>query len=433
MIKKSIFVSAVFAAVLLQVSCGDFVNKPKNTSNDVATNPWAPVGENPFAADFDPNSGSFMEEKMLANVGLNIIQPATKKFRLRTEVLENHLNEMVMKDVRSTSALNELQLEWKRAMLAFHEILTAPVGPLSENQNQLSQNIYSWPYFSACRIDLEVEKFARAKVKNPNLLVSQKGLAALEYLFFEQSLMTACPPANPSNRPAVEWSQKPADEKLSDRLKFAQYLMEDLLLHAKRLEALWDQNQGNYSKSFIDGSKFSSTKQAVNHLTDALFSIEAAKDVKLGKPLGFHKDCLNPSGACAEMSEHFWSKISLESIETQFTTFQRIFNGTKQDGTAGFGLDDYLEAVGRKDVSDNMKVKMAVLVPALQRLHEHGDLQSQIQVLNVSECRQSTSQDRRVEICAVYQDVRGLTTLLKTDFLLALSLSAPPVFQGDND
>ena len=133
------------------------------------------------------------------------------------------------------------------------------------------------------------------------------------------------------------------------------------------------------------------------------------------------------------MAEHKWSGLALASLQAQLQGFQQVFWGSKHPQTEAFGFDDYLTVSKRADVREKMNQVSTHLAQRLNSLSQGKSLQELIAEYDPTACRSSKKEDPKVEICAFFDEFREITTLLKTDFLIALSLRAPPTFSGDND
>ncbi len=422
----------LFAAVFLtQVSCSDFFNKGDRSS--AGDQPRGKADFNPFPAGYDPTVGPFSESKMLAHIGLNLIAPLTRELRLHAENLKFELeawrSAAVSGDETAASqARRSAEERWIRAMLVFHQLDAVPVGPASDAGGTLAQQIYSWPDFNACGIDLEMVKHAATGRIPESLIYTQKGLAAIEYLLFEKSLGTQCNPANPRNRPAVEWTRKDPQQKWLDRAGIAIALTTDLIAQTRRLETAWDPQGPNFAKVLVDGSRYGSVREATNALSDAMFSLESIKDRRLGRPLGFHTDCKSPSGKCPEVVEHLWSSLSIAAITSRLTGLLAVVRGGRGPNGAGFGIDDLLAEHGRAEVAEGLILAIETALQDARQTEMRGSLNEQVQNMDLAACRSGS-----VPVCTLFSNVRALSTFMKIDFLSALSLRAPPKFQGDND
>lgn len=382
-----------------------------------------------------PNDGEFSEEKMLVNIGLNVIFHNVDDFYVETRRLKRDVNERCTKlksGVNDAHHLNRVQEQWKRTMLAYHRLDAAPIGPLSANKSELGNSIYSWPFVSYCNVDLEVARSAKGKVSEVETLApNRKGLAALEYLLFSAATDTVCP-KSAINKDAVEWLAKNDLDKQLDRCLVESRFSDDIEKRAKILFTQWDPAQNNYTKKMIDGSEFASTKKAINALTDALFSIEAIKDAKLGQPLGLIKGCADASGLCPLDTEHILSGLGLESIDAQVSVFKDVFFGSSDTNIKAFGFDDYLISKGHPAVVDDFVIELKNVATSVNKTQSAGVLKDLIASTDKSTC----SVEMQVSpqpVCQLFMDIRLLTNLIKTELLTVLALEAPAAFQGDND
>jgi predicted lipoprotein len=435
--------------VVLLSGCSDFLNSDKSKSvksptGGLAEGPKRP-DVNPLPPGFeDPNQAPFTEEKMLVNLGINVIAPAAADFALEASVLEKRITR-ACQSAGDAAAIGlpaewaEAQAQWKRAMLAFHRVDSFPVGPLWNDDKKLSMRIYSWPLFNSCGIDSETVRLKdgigtlASDLPNP-----VRGLGALEYLLFEPLMGTKC---NARAYPQViKWATLSDTEKRRDRCALASRLAADLSEQAKILSEEWDPKGRNYTRRFIDESdaKYPTPQAATNAVTDSLFQIEALKDLRLARPLGFHKDCVSPAGKCPQDSEHPYSDFALESASARLTAFgdalRGQFNGA-QGSSNGFGFDDLLISRGHGEIAK----KLGNLVNTSRQGFKKFSVNvgrtfiSEIESMSKDECVASTSTSRQVEICALFQDVRAVATSLKVELLAVLALRSPPTYQGDND
>lgn len=421
---------ALTALVFIVVSCSDFNNPPRRQDGPT---PQGPVGKNPFPPGFEkPNEGEFTEAKMLVNLGVNLVVKDVRNFRLKAELLRDTLAascEAKMTPSAQTSAKNA----FRDAMLAFHGLSAMTFGPLAEDKGALQSRIYAWPFINTCGIDQEVEALTRDAAKPvADLGVNLRGLGAIEYLLYEPALKSAC---NARAFPLVKaWSEKADAEKRLDRCATAARLAQDVMEAAVYLEKRWDLEEGNYSKTLIDGSVYPDMKEAVTAVVHGMFAFEKLKDERLGRPLGLHKLCTSDAWKCPENAEHPLSGLAFEAIRTQYDNFKEIFWGSRDRDAKAFGIDDLLISHGHAAAVAELRAAMDQLDDSLAAVEAEGTtLQEQIEAMLPEDCRATTVTDRRVPVCAMFQDVRTIATMFKTDVLTMLSLRAPPGYQGDND
>jgi predicted lipoprotein len=443
---KYLKVIVVAASLTGFVGCSDFLNQSKNSVSGARPaerqGPKRP-DVNPLPAGYeDPNVGQFSEGKMLVNIGLNVIARSAADFSLESSVLERRLGEAcgqasVAVDLNRPT-WDEARVQWKRAMMAFHRVDSFPVGPLSADGRRLASQLYAWPLFNSCGIDLETIKHKEGiGTAASDLPAPVRGLGALEYLLFEESMTTRC---NARAYPqVVSWTGLSAEEKRLDRCRLALKIASNVREGANILADEWSPAGRNFTRKFIDKSDpaMPNVLSATNALTDSLFQIEALKDQRLARPLGRTKDCASESGICPEDVEHPFAGLALEAVTVRLTAFQDAFQGrftTDSDRKVvnGFGFDDFLVARGHSDVAVRFdeSIEAARRGFASVRTNNLADL---IQRMSIEECQATTSTQRKVEICALWQDVRTVSIKLKTDLLTVLALRAPPTYQGDND
>lgn len=438
--KHNIWFTLMIGAVVFGMglnACTDYTEDIQSPDMSGQPSPgFGNGGDNQLPADLQkPNEGNFTEQKMLVNIGLNVIVPVVDEFYIETRRLKRDVSERCTKlnaGVNDPQHLIRVQEQWKRTMLAYHRADAVPIGPLSDNKSELGNSIYSWPFVNYCHMDLEVARSANGKATDVTTMPpNRKGLAALEYLLFSPTSATVCP-SSAINKDAVEWLAKNEINKQLDRCRVEERMSQDLELRAKTLYAQWDPAQNNYSKKLIDGSVFPSTKKAINALTDALFSIEILRDSKLGIPMGLIKGCNQPSGLCPLDTEHILSGIALDSIEAQIGVFKNVFFGASDPSLKAFGFDDYLITKNHQAVVDDFERELAVVSASVAKTQAAGPLKDLIAATDKTVCSVEMLSSPQ-PACQLFMDIRQITTLLKTELIVVLALEAPAAFQGDND
>lgn len=418
------------------VACSDFLNTKAGTTSA----PGAPTARersatNPFPPGYEnPNEGAFSEEKMLVNIGVNVIAKSVETFALESAMLARRVSDACAAADASDDTWREAQAQWKRAMLAYHHVDSYPVGPLWAGEKAISSRLYAWPMFNPCGIDVETVKAAAGTPSTvESLAIPTRGLGALEYLLFEPTMTTKC---NARAYPqVVQWTRKPENEKRRDRCAYAVTVAKDVSVLAKELASEWNPEGRNFSRSFIDGSdpQMKTLKDATNAVTDSLFQIETTKDLRLGRPLGLNKECTSSDGKCPESAEHPYSGLALRAVEARLRGFGDAFFG-RFGGREGFGFDDLLKSRGHEEIANRLRAAVDGASLKVRELDaQASDLQSLIRNMDSKACAETTSSDRKVEVCAVFREIREMTTALKTEVLSVLALRSPPTHQGDND
>lgn len=437
----------VLALMTTLLGCSDFFNSSKSAATNErlggeVQGPKRP-DVNPLPPGFEnPNQGKFSEEKMMVNIGVNVIAQAAQDLALETSVLEKRLTK-VCGQAQAAEDLElvdweEARAQWKRAMLAYHRADSFPVGPLWADDKKLASRLYAWPLFNPCGIDAETVKTKEGIGTAAGDLPSPvRGLGALEYLLFENEMKSRC---NARAYPQViKWASLSAEEKRLDRCRVALKLATDVRVLAQEFAEQWNPAGRNYTRRFIDksDSAMPTVLSAANALTDSLFQIESLKDQRMARPLGLMKECASESGVCPEDAEHPYSGLALEAAAARLTGFQDAFLGRFSDSATGkvvdgFGLDDFLVARGHGEIATRLGEAIEKARRGFAAVRALN-LAETIRTMSKDECLASTSADRKVEVCSLYHDIRVITTSLKTEFLAVLALRAPPTYQGDND
>lgn len=375
--------------------------------------------------------GEFTKEKLVLNVALNVVHPQVQAFSqeadLLSAIISNYCEEL--KQDATTANLGAVQEQWKKTMLTYHLIDSVAFGPLVDNGRFIADNLYAWPLMNACGADKGVEELSRTGKYDPKLIFTAKGLGGLEYLFFEDTYGSVCNLRSARNKEVVEWLKKPEVERKADRCAFAYEVSKDLVKTSKTLLQAWDENQGNYPQRLVDGTQ--NIDAIINQISDGLFSIETMKDFRLAKIIGLHKECISPTKVCPDLAEHQWAGMAFEAMEAQALGFKAGFFGSEDLSEKAFGFDDYLRSVGHGKIADEVELYIEKVLADISVLKTKGSLQDQINQQGYRSCQ--GEENTSGNLCSLFHNVRGITTLMKTDVIIALSLQAPPTFQGDND
>lgn len=431
--KKSFIILASFIFAL--TACSDFLNK-KNTAPFVEVKNPTGQNENPDANPFpdsfeEPTLGQFNEEKLLLNTGLNVIAPITESFAQEMQIFSLRLQQACKNQGSLTPALIQ---QWESVLENYHKVDALGLGPMleidPETNLDLKSKFYSWPVTNLCRADKAVYDISFKGQINELLPYNSKGLDAIEYLLFADIETVKC---NLKAHPMLkDWLALPEATKYKNRCDVAAVLASDISAMADKLKNKWDRQKGNYTKSLVDGSRFPTHKAAINEITHALYALETVKDIRLGVPTGKNKkECT--TGKCPERSEHIFSKKSFTAIESRLEAFKLGFFGGDPASLNAFGIDDYLKDAGHAEIAEKVGRLIHRAENNLRAIKQNGDLQTLAGLIVPEQCAASTSDNRADELCSLYEDIRAITSTMKTEVLIALSLKAPPVYQGDND
>lgn len=431
--KKSIVVLA--SLIFTFTACSDFFNNKKSKTVQAANGPSGQGDKpeiNPFPDSFEePTLGQFSEEKLLLNTGLNVVAPANEKFFQEMQIFLLRLQQAC----KTNAAINpELVKQWESVLTSFHKVDALAIGPMTEvdpvTNLDVRAKLYSWPVTNLCRADKAAYDIAFNGQIHETLPYNSKGLDALEYLLFAGTDAVKC---NLKAHPMLtDWLALPTEAKAKSRCEVAVVLATELTALADKLKTKWDRQNGNFSKTLVDGSKYPSHKAAINEITNALFSLEAVKDIRLGIPTGKNKkECT--TGKCPERSEHSFSKSAFTAIEARLEAFKLGFFGGSPNSVNAFGIDDYLKQGNHPEIAEKIARFIERAESSLKIVKAQGDLATLAAQIEPEQCLLSSSDNRIVELCSLYEDIRAITTTMKTEVLVALSLNAPPIYQGDND
>lgn len=430
----------VLNSCLVLVACSDFLNGKNSKSGNQP--PAGPQGSTKLDPELQkPNEGSFSTKKMLANIGLNVILPEVNRFSITVSNLNSELSLLcpqLEQNVAGPSASTPAREAWKETMLSFHRLSSLAVGPLANASLKLHDYVYSYPYvMKACNIDQEVIRYHEEGRIDEQLLFNEQGLSPIEYLLFEKDLNTKCRLSsfnrNPQMKAKLEaWNRMPEAARKAQRCEAAMMYGQLLSEKASRLSYEWSPERQNYTAKLVNGSEFKSIKQAINHYTDSLYRVEEVKDERLGVPLTLLKKCDGEILCGPAFMEHPQSDIALDAIAARLRAFRTGFWGHSNPNVKAFALDDYLAEKGRAQIAEQLGIAIDRALESVSRLKAEGPMSVHLAKLNRQQCDLTTSSQRNVELCALFQDMREMVLIYK-EVLIELSLDLPPVYQGDGD
>jgi predicted lipoprotein len=312
---------------------------------------------------------------------------------------------------------------WKKAIDAWQrgELMgfgpTAPTG--SPGGRDLRDPIYAWPLVSRCLIEQQLADKTYERPEFATALVNTRGLGAAELLLFYEGADNACAPTSGMNVSGA-WNALGPTEIAARKLAYARAIAADTRRRADELVAAWEPAQGNFVGTMSTAGSngvFSTQQMAFNAVSNAFFYIDdALKTAKIARPAGFVPGCAAPP--CLDLVESPWAKRSKEHIKNNLVGFDRLLRGCGPDGS-GLGWDDLLGAV--HDEAFVKKVEDALLaaraaVDALQQPSFEEDLQKD-----------------PAGVQRLYDALRAIVAILKTEFISVLDLELPKRVEGDND
>jgi predicted lipoprotein len=384
----------------------------------------AACGEKSSTNRFGIDLADFDRLGLLKQLSEDVIQPRYLSFSDRSQALKlatESLCQNLAAAVSWTTAVTPVQVEWKQTMALWQEIEAFQFGPLAEQAATLRYDIYTWPLVNACAVDRQIGVMAQnTGTFSLSSNDSTKSLSAMEYLLFDNDSFHAC---KESVTETQGWNERGEASRHELRCGYLRLLAADLVTQSEVLQKKWNDGSQGYHYLLIAKASDSELQSRINTISDSLFYLDATvKD----KKLGLHVAC--STGVCPEIIEHNFSQQSLSSVQRNLIGFQAAFTG----GDA-LGFDDYLKAAGGEDLADRMQVDLEKAVATVEMLANQDSLLNFVKTLDQAACAATRVDDRRSEICALYQDIKSITDELKTEFVEILKLTTPAQSSGDND
>ena len=392
----------------------------------VADDAWAsdpgPLDDTAVVPEEEPRQASDVHRQLLAGLADKVIVPTYKDFHTKAEALEAAA--AAYKSSQSPSDFTALQDAWRDAMTAWQYAEVMQVGPAGSmttalGGEDLRSEIYSWPTINPCRVDQELTEDAHS---DPQVfaseLVNARGLDALEYLLFKESDTNQCKSTSKINKDGVWDDLVSSGELPARRAAYAHTLSVLIVAEAKALVDAWE-GDGGFASQLGGAGKtstvYDSAQKALNAISDAMFYAEKqTKDMKIAHPAGI-STC--DEATCPEMLEARWAKHSKENVLANFQALKWLFQGGP-DAEADLGFDDVLTDMGASALANDF----------------NANLDTAIEMITASEMSffemLETNPD---ELVNIYSAVKGVTDLLKTEFMSTMDLEIPNRAAGDND
>ncbi|HEX8700404.1 MAG TPA: imelysin family protein, partial [Myxococcaceae bacterium] len=310
-----------------------------------------------------------------------------------------------------------------RAMDAWQVLEVMQIGPaatrLTPGGAEIRDNIYSWPLVSRCSVEEQIVSRGYESANFPNTLISRRGLYALEYLLFYEGSATECSASSPIVAEGT-WAALPAEEREARKRAYAAVVAADVKQRADGLVDAWDAGKGNFAKTFEEAGSgnpvYPTSQAALNSVSDALFYIEeTVKDKKIARPLGL-RECSGDT--CPELLESPFAHRAKANIAANLVGYRKVAQGCGAN-FEGMGFDDLLKAVGTEPLATKMTERVVAAQSAVQAVEE-------------ADLAQALSQDK-ASVRAMYDGLKGITDVLKTELATVLDLELPAAVEGDND
>lgn len=405
--------------LMLLVSCGGYNDGPSIGSQD-----------NLQEGQTQKLDMKAAKRKLLFFTTTNVIAPSYEILKNDAKQLEATINSYcVALDTNKNIKQSEENVvtQWKKTTDSIHFLESFMIGPIKG----YLEEIYSREMINPCGIDTELIKANRNKKYKGPRQVSKKGITAIEYLMYDKTIKSSCIADIPMVK---EWEKKDNLSKKKDRCHYLKFVAKDLVKHTNTYNNTWSKDGENYPHQLLNKNILGSVDATINALTDAVFFLEVVtKDKKIGIPTGINdNEC--EWGFCPHQSEHIFSNYSFSSLIKNLEGTRAILTGTNPlTGQKGFGFNSYLASIEHKFVGDLMIHKIDKAIKNLKSQPVGTSVHTLTLNLDIPSCKRSSSTNREQEACALYYDIKQVTDVLKTEFLVAMQVAAPRDAQGDQD
>ncbi len=372
-------------------------------------------------------AGEAARRVVLGDMADTAILPTLRSFAAAADALVGATATLVATPADAI-ARREARAAWASAMDLWQvaEVMqVGPAGAASEGAGgrDLRDRIYAWPVFNGCRVDQETlaksyADSAAVAARAANI----RGLAALEHLLHAPDDSNACP-LNAELNTSGAWQALGGAELAARRAAHAHALSRDLAALAATLRDAWEPARDDFRAAFADAgvitASFGTAQEALNHVSDALFYIDKeVKDLKVGTPLGYFS-CATDT--CPERFEARASLSTHANLVANVRGFRLLFSGVDTSAAARATPRNFvalLVSAGAEPLAESM-------LDATDRIEARlGDIRTDME---------SALANDPAQVEAVYEAVKSLTDLLKTQFVGTLDLDLPNRAEGDND
>jgi predicted lipoprotein len=315
---------------------------------------------------------------------------------------------------------------WKESMLLWEELELFQVGPIAANAKELKTAIYGWPQVtSTCRIDEEVLNASNNADYALPIFTNRKGLQAIEYLLFEETLASSCSAVNPVTK---EWNKLSPQARAQARCAYLKPLAVELQANASTVAKVWGPEGNNYLTSVIGNAE--AEKIALQSLYENLFYLDVeVKNYKLATPAGHDQMyCPASPAPCLGKDEFPLSGISREAIQSNIKAFTNLiygFEDASQKRPGGFAA--LVREVGNEDVATRSETMTRELSAVFAS--QNASLTDLIAQQNKENCETS----QMSILCQLRKSIKQVSYELKYEYSRLLSLTVPAGPQGDND
>lgn len=319
-----------------------------------------------------------------------------------------------------------VRMAWKEAMLVWEHMEVLQVGPIAANEKLLKASIYGWPRLAnTCSIDEEALKANKNTNYQLPLNTNRKGLQGIEYLLYEETLLSSCAQGKASKK---EWDAMLLSDRAKARCSYLKPLALELQASASTVSQVWGSAGDNFLTRVIGNP--AAEKAALQSLYDNLFYLDIeVKNIKLATPAGHDpKFCPNSPAPCPGTDEFPLSQISSEAIQANISALTDLiygFEDANQKRPGGFA------ALVRELGDEQLATRSEALTRQLMGYFavQNDSLATLIAKQNQENCDQSQIS----LLCQLRKNIKQISSDFKYEYSRLLSLTIPAGPQGDND
>jgi predicted lipoprotein len=371
---------------------------------------------------------------LLENMAKHVIAPTYADFVAKAKALTTATARYA--DTVSPENLSKAQTAfrdaigvWQRAEM-FQVGPAAAVGSSAPGGKGLRETIYAWPNAYSCGVDAALvdKAYADAEEFIASSYPNTRGLAALERLLFAGDADSACPSEHAIIKSGA-WEALTQEDLDARRAAYANVLAVELQNDATKLKKQFATFARELATAGKGSKLFATTQDALNVVSDAMFYLDVAtKDMKLAEPLGLTMAC--EEKRCPLELELALSLQSGQAVVRNLQAFRDLFQGLAPDGERNgemWGFQDLLESLSQ----DKLATRMNNLID--KAIAETEKIEPSLEEVLASDAGEPASSARDTQADRAYAALQDLTTVLKTEFISALSLKLPVVAASDND
>jgi predicted lipoprotein len=321
----------------------------------------------------------------------------------------------------SSTTRDATRESWRAAMRAWQRAELFRFGPAASSLEpggaDLRDEIYGWPLTGRCRIDEQTVERTYAEATFPDTLITGRTMDALDYLLFYDGLDNGCGSTSAINALGT-WAELDAEQLRQRKDEYALAVIEDVVVRTETLVTAWAPDGGDFMGDITSagegGSTYPDVQAAANAISHGLFYLEKeVKDLKVGRAIGL---TMCEMATCSSSLESQYALASTSHLVENLAAFRLAFTGCGMPDGAGF--DDWLTEAG----ADELRMRMLAALTETEALAATFDQPLQVVLAEEPE-----------RLAELHATMKGVTDLLKTEFVSVLNLELPMSAEGDND